>query len=430
MIEIVVPQIGETTAEVTLIEWLKEEGDPVLKGDPLFEVDTDKTVVTVEAFADGVLAQILMPPGSQVMPRQVVGLLTSSIEEVSPGGEASSGEQDAAPSTSKLSPVGQRVAAELGVDPKLVMGTGSGGRVTASDVRHSSAQHAKEDTPMPKGERSERPLSSPKARSVAEELGVDLTGLIGTGIGGLITVKDVQAAARSTLAAREPSGAEPLSKLRRTIATRMTASKQTVPHFYLMADVEMTAVRWLREYCRETLGWDAAPTYTSIFVRACALGLAVMPELNVSYTDGGLVRRPTVDIGIAVATDEGLFVPVLPGADGLGLRQTLAQTRELAERARQRRLRERDLGGKSLIVTNLGMFGVDAFAAIIDPPDPMILAIGRVSDRVVPVDGQPNVRPMCTLTLSVDHRVLDGVLGARFLARVKSILEHPFEILG
>lgn len=418
MIEIVVPQLGEATAEVTLIEWLKEEGDPVCKGDPLFEVDTDKTIVTVEAFADGVLAQILMPDGSQVMPRQVVGLLTSS------------GEQDVTPSTGKISPVAQRVAAELGVDPLRVVGTGPRGRVSTSDIHSFAAQHGTDDAAIPKAERSLRPLASPKARGVAEELGVDLTGLTGTGIGGLITVKDVQAADRSAPAAGEPSNVEPLSKLRQTIARRMTASKQTVPHFYLMADVEMTAAGQLREYCLETLGWDAAPTYTSIFVRACTLGLVVMPEMNVSYTDGGLVRRRTVDIGIAVATDEGLLVPVLPGADGLDLRQTLAHIRQVTERARQRRLREGDLGGKSMVVTNLGMFGVDAFAAIIDPPDPMILAAGRISDRVVPVDGQPQIRPMCTLTLSADHRVLDGVLGARFLARIISILEHPFEILG
>jgi pyruvate dehydrogenase E2 component (dihydrolipoamide acetyltransferase) len=419
MIEIVIPQVGEAVAEVTLIEWLKSEGDQVRKGEPLFEVDTDKTVVTVEAFADGLLAQILVPAGSGVMPRQVVGLLAPADEVVAAPEEPTA-------ACGKTSPVAQRVAAELGVDPNAVSGSGPGGRVMAEDVRHFATQQARKEMSSPK-----RVLASPKARRVAKELGVDLAGLAGTGVDGLITVKDVQAVTESIQAARSaPVDAQSPSKLRQAIATRMTVSKQTVPHFYLMADVDMAQAQQLRTYCRQTLGWERAPTYTDIIVQACALALAASPEVNVIYGDEGLIQRRTIDIGVAVSIDNGLIVPVLSQADGLSLRETSEQIRRLAERAHQGRLRESDLSQKSMVVSNLGMYGVDAFIAIIDPPAPMILAVARVADRIVPVDGQPAIRPMCTLSLSVDHRVLDGTQGSQFLTRVKTILENPFEMLS
>jgi pyruvate dehydrogenase E2 component (dihydrolipoamide acetyltransferase) len=430
MIEIVVPQVGEAVAEVRLIEWLKEEGDPVRKGEPLFEVDTDKAVVTVEAFADGTLAQILVPAGSTAMPRQVVGLLAPAGEEVTapeePAGESAAGPKRPSVERGKVSPVAQRVAEELGIDARDVMGTGPGGRVTAEGVRQYAAQQAEGATLAPRGGKPGRALASPKARRVAKELGVDLTGLVGTGIDGLITAEDVQAAAES---AQVTPAARPLSKPRQAIARRMTASKQTVPHFYLMADVDMTQAQRLRTHCRQTLGWERVPTYTDILVRACALALAALPEVNLVYSDEGLIERQTVDIGVAVGTEGGLIVPVVSRADGLSLRETSERIHGLAERARQGRMREGDLSPKSMVVSNLGMQGVDAFIAIIDPPAPMILAVGRVADRVVPVGGQPAIRPMATLTLSVDHRALDGIQGARFLMRVRTILENPFEIL-
>jgi pyruvate dehydrogenase E2 component (dihydrolipoamide acetyltransferase) len=209
----------------------------------------------------------------------------------------------------------------------------------------------------------------------------------------------------------------------------MQTSKQTVPHFYLMADVDMTEVQRMRQYCLDAPDWARVPTYTDAIVHACARALASMPEINVTYTDQGLLAPPTVGVGVAVGTEEGLRVPVLQSADRLSLQETSRGIQELAERARQGRMRAADLSGRSMVVTNLGMYGVDTFVAIIDMPDPVILAVGRVADRVTAVNGQPAVRPMCTLTLSVDHRVLDGILGAQFLGEIKAQLEKAMQFL-
>lgn len=441
-IDIVVPQVGEAVSEVTLVKWLKQEGDTIKKGDILFEVDTDKAIVEVEAFAGGTLARILVPDQSPVMPQQVVGVLRPGEEAVGMSQasrqQASTRSAKRASAEDKVSPMARRVAAELGVEVSSVAGTGPGGRVKAEDVRRFAAQQPQETPTPPDLERPKRVPASPKARRLARELGVDLATLSGTGVDGLITVEDVQAAAPSTAPAPAPGpvSAEanlevrPLTKLRQAIAARTQASKQTVPHIYLMAEVDMTQAQQLRAYCHQTLGWERPPTYTDIMVRACALALAAMPQVNVFYTEEGLAQRQTVDIGVAVDVAGGLIVPVLPRADRLSLGETSAQIHDLARRARQGRLREADLAQKSMVVSNLGMYGVDAFVAIIDMPDPMILAVGQVVERIVPLNGQPAIRAMCTLTLSVDHRALDGVPGAQFLARVKHIVENPFELLA
>lgn len=432
-IEIVIPQVGEAVSEVTLIAWLKKEGDQVKKGDVLFEVDTDKAVVEVESFAAGVLAQILVPASSAVMPQQVVGLLAEAGEAPqAPPPVAATPPPKEVPV--RASPSARRAATALEVDLAQVKGSGPGGRIIVEDVKAFATQPTpavQTIAPASNG-RPPRVLASPKARRVAQELGVELAGLAGTGVDGLITAKDVEAAAAIDAGAPQPSAAEvqPLSKLRQTIARRMQASKQIAPHFYLTAETDMTQAQQLRAYCRQTLGWERSPTYTDLIVRACVVALVAMPDCNITYTDAGLAPRPTIDIGVAVSVADGLIVPVLPGADRLSLAETSAQIRDLGERARQGRLRPADMGAKSMVVSNLGMTGVDSFTAIIDPPDPMILAVGRVAERIVPLNGQPVIRPMCTLTLSADHRAFDGVQGAQFLMRVKAILENPFEIMA
>lgn len=429
--DIIIPHVGETTTRVRILRWLKAEGQLVKKGEPLLEVETDKAILEIEAYADGILDRIIVPEGGEADAMEVVGRLRSSSEppltrgevkqepgpQVPPAREpvnaptapAVSGERRA------ISPLARRVAAELKVDLDRVP-AGPGGRVAEADVRQFAAGRS-------------RVVASPKARRLAADLGVELAGLTGTGTDGLVVAADVQAAAVRQ-AAPAYSEAQPIPRLRQVIAARMLASKQSVPHFYIMMDVDMTQVQHLRRYCQEQPGWERPPTYTDIVVRACGLALAAMPAANVSLTGRGLIRHESVNIGLAVSLEEGLIVPVLPSVDRLSLRQLSAMARELIDRTRQNRLREIDLAPKSMVVSNLGMYGVDAFIAIIDPPDPMILAVGQVAERIVPVAGQPAIRPMCTLTLSADHRVLDGVLGAQFLGRVKAILENPFEIIG
>jgi pyruvate dehydrogenase E2 component (dihydrolipoamide acetyltransferase) len=434
-IEIVVPQIGEAISELTIVEWRRQEGELVKPGEVLFEVDSDKAIVEVDAFVEGTLVKILKPAGSAVMPQDVVALVepVGSAAEAAPAGEIAVHEDGrTAVETPKISPLARRMAEESGVDLSAIRGSGPGGRITADDVQAFARQ--KIPVPAHVSEATGRVTASPKAKRLAKEQGIDLSGVTGTGIDGMIVARDLETAlagARHASPLQQPARTTlALSKLRQTLAARMQASKQTIPHFYLMVDVDMTQAQNLRAYCTQTLNWERPPTYTDLMVRACALALRAMPSFNASYSDQGMVQHSAVNIGVAVNTDAGLIVPVLPAADCLNLRDTSQQVRAMAERARRGRLNPSDLGEKSMVISNLGMYGVDAFVAIIDMPDPMILAVGQIAERVVPVNGQAVIRPICTLTLSVDHRALDGVQGAQFLTRVKGCLEQPFELLG
>lgn len=435
-VEIVVPQIGEAIAELHIVAWYKRVGDIIKKGDVLFEVDSDKAIVEVESFVDGRLDEIRADAGSAVMPRDVVALVETEVEATATSEppelpRAVSLEQPPK-RESRVSPVAQRLAAELDVDTATIAGSGPGGRVMADDIRRSARQRADGSIAPPPA----RVWASPRAKRTAAELKVELRGLAGTGVDGLVTSADVerayQAASLSVLPqtpAAEATALIPLTRLRQAIAQNMLASKQQVPHFYLMVDVNMAQVNHLRTYCTNKLNWEKAPTYTDILVRTCAQTLADMPSVNISYSDAGLVRHKDISIGVAVSTEGGLVVPVVPGADQLTLKDTSQAVRSVTERARQGRMKPADMGPKSLVVSNLGMYGIDIFVAIIDMPDPMILAVGRVADRVVPLNGQIVVQPMCTLTLSVDHRALDGVQGAQFLGALKNRLENPFDVL-
>lgn len=441
-VDVVVPQIGEAIAELHIVTWLKAVGDTISKGDVLFEVDSDKAIVEVEAFVDGTLVEILHDEGSAVMPQDVVAIIETSESNDDTPTVASRApdthptqptidEAPALPNGRRVTPVAERIAAELGVSIAQVQGSGPRGRVGVDDVyRHvrESVQRGTVD-----GHTSQQTVinASPKARRVAREMGVNLVGLHGTGVGGMVVVRDVETVTQSkSTIVTQSDGHGTQTKLRQTVATRTTVSKQTVPHFYLEVDVNMTQVNALRTFCIEQMKWERPPTYTDVLVRACAVMLADMTWANQSYVNQGVVQRSQVHIGVAVGTDGGLLVPVLPNADSLSLRQASDNLRAMIGRAREGRLKPADMGDKSMVISNLGMFTVDRFAAIIDMPDPMILAVGRVAERVVALNGQVTIQPMCTLTLSVDHRVFDGVQGARILERIKAILENPFEILG
>ncbi|MFN8418678.1 MAG: 2-oxo acid dehydrogenase subunit E2 [Anaerolineae bacterium] len=381
-VDIVVPQIGEAVSELRLVSWHKKIGDPIQIGDVLFDVDSDKAVVDVEAFSEGTLAEILLPDGSSVMPLQVVGRiqplgLTTSAPTQSPEPVVASSDD----SRVIVSPVARRVAADLSVDTARIKGTGANGRITAEDVRRHAQIGAitTNATAFPS-----RLIASPKAKRLARERGLSLTNVIGTGVGGLIVSRDLPAetppAAPAPSITSDQPDLLPLTKLRQTTASRTQASKQQAPHFYLMVDADMTQANALRQYCTATLGWDRPPTYTDLLVRASALAIAALPEVNRSYNDQGLIQRRSIGVGVAVATDAGLLLPVLPQANQRSLAQLSAELRAAIARAREGRLKPTDMGEKSISISNLGMYNVDRFIPIIDLPDPMMLAVGRVAD--------------------------------------------------
>lgn len=426
-----VPQIGEAVAELTLVSWLKHPGDMVKTGDVLFEIDSDKAIVEVEAYVDGRLIEVLAEDGSSVLPLDVVGVIETAAEADIPAASAPEPATEAPQPVpakpieadgKKATPVAQRIASEQGIDLTAITGTGPRGRILAEDV-------FRQVQPTDLSPANRRINASPKARRLAKERGVDLSLLQGTGVDGMIRVQDIEAA-QSPPAATLNGAVEPLSKLRQTIAMRTLQSKHQVPHFYLMAEVNMSQAQALRSYCVSTAGWERPPTYTAILIRACALALGEMPSLNRSYTDAGLLRHEHISIGVAVDTGEGLMAPVIRDAGKLDLYATATALQDVVQRTQTGRLKPADMGERSMTISNLGMYSVDQFIAIIDQPDPMIMAVGRVADRVVALNGEVAVQPMCTLTLSVDHRVLDGAQGARFLERVKNHLEQPYAILG
>ena len=378
MVDVVVPQISEVASEIVLVRWLRTPGDRITKGAPLFELDTDKYVVEIEAFDDGVLAEILVEAGATVEPGQVVGRLQIADAD------------------------------DQGIQSETIGNRPARATAAADPVSPPARQNV---------------LASPKARTIAKERGIDIRSVPGTGRGGVVTAADV-------LAATPDTSFVALSPIRQTIGARMQASKRDVPHFYLMVDVDMSEAVRLRTACVENLGWSRPPTFTDLIVMACARALRHLPEANVRLDDGGLRRRTSIDIGIAVSCDDGLRVPVIAKVDQLGLTQLSEAARTAAERAREGRMLGSDLGERSMVVSNLGMHRVDAFVAIVDQPDPMILATGQVAERSVVIDGAPAARWGCTLTLSADHRVFDGAGAAQFVVRVKDELESATDFVS
>jgi len=394
---IIIPHVGETTTRVKILQWFKAEGDHVSQGEPLLEVETDKSVLTIEAYADGVLDTIVVAAGQDADAMQVVGVLsgTKSGLGVEPG------------------------AAVHGEDTRVV-----------DDKAAGQAPSARRQTGTPKGRR--RPVS-PLARKLAAKSGVDLAQVEGTGRGGMITADDVRRAlgavgqGDTTTALGTPVE---LSRMRQTIAKRMLHSKTTIPHFYVASQVDMSEATRLREEILPDIEQQtgARLSYTHMMARALGLAAAQFPAVNATYSQGKLVHHDQVNIGIAVALDDGLIVPVLRDAAGKNLAQIAAEATGLVQRARESRLTAEDMQGGTITLTNLGGSDVELFAAIINPPECVILASGEIAPRPVAVDGKVVVHPTVMLVASGDHRVLDGSTLARFLKAVKELLENPSQL--
>ncbi len=470
MADVTMPRLSDTMEEGKILRWLKREGDHVEAGELLVEVETDKADMEVESSASGVLKQVKLAEG-QTAP---VGAVIAVIEagdgasaaaagngkaEPAPPGPAS--EARPAPSSAKASP---RPAARPGATAAPPEQRSTPPAAAAPSAAPAAARPAPAAAPAarPAAARSGEPKASPLARSLSDELGVDLAAVRGTGPAGRITRRDVEEAharaSRGAAAAKPaPASADrvpadgggelqeaaapaaeerasggvrrvPLSKMRASIAKRMAESKREAPHFYLTTFVDMDEAVRLRAQLK-ALEVEPSVTYNHMVVKAVADALAKFPEVNARFAGDAIELLGEVNVGIATAVDDGLLVPVLSGADRLDLLAIAAQARALAEKAESGRFTAADLSGATFSVSNLGMFDVDSFSAVLNPPQAAILAVGSVKQRAVVRDGALAVGWTMSITLSCDHRVIDGARGGRFLADVKRRLENPASLL-
>ena len=424
---VIMPALGVAQQTGTLLKWLKAEGQSVSKGEPLMEIETDKATVEIEAAAAGILTQVVAKPGDEVPVGQTIALLLAPGEVAGATALQHPHSRIASGAGSSPLPKGEGIESRAlgqvknaGNRPPLLQGEGRGEGRPATSTPLPAVEPA-----MPGATVGARVLASPAAKRIAKEKGVDLTLLRGSGPQGSILAEDVL---RATHLMPQPSGNAvaqevlPLSPMRRIVGQRMTESKQTAPHFYISMDIDMTAVNKLRTESKEQ-GADSAPSINDIIVQACARALKDFPSLNSTFTEQGIKLHEDINIGIAVALEEGLVVPVVRNADSLSLGEIAAQSRELIDKAQKKKLFPLDYEGGTFTVSNLGMLGVDSFIAIINPPQCAILAVGRVAPRVVADNEMFSIKPLLTATLSADHRVIDGAIGARFLREVKELLE-------
>jgi pyruvate dehydrogenase E2 component (dihydrolipoamide acetyltransferase) len=404
------PKLSEAMETGKIIKWIKKEGDRVQSGDILAEVETDKADVEMEAFGGGVLRKIFVAAGSTVPVGALIAVIAEENDDiaalVAQGGAAPAAPAAPAPPSPRVAEAPTRAVALVPPQPAIV--AGAGGRVKAS----------------------------PLARKIAAQSGVDLRLLQGSGPGGRIVRRDVEAAgtapALRPLAQPVATGPEyedvALSSMRAAIAKRMALSKGPVPHFYVQSEIAMDRAWDLREQLNALEGHPKV-SVNDLVVRACALTLLRHPGVNASFQGDSIRVFHRVHMGIAVALEEGLITPVLRDAHAKSLAQVAVESRDLAERARQRKLRAQELSGATFSISNLGMLDVTEFSAIINPPEGAILAVGSVRTVPVVTESGLGVGRRMALTISCDHRVMDGAMGARFLQDVKKLLEAPLGML-
>ncbi len=457
-VEITMPKLSDTMTEGTLVKWLKKEMDPVQPGDILAEVETDKATQELEAFEPGVIAKIVSPEGAKVPVGGLLVLLASPSEDVAAvaRGAAQVGRPSGPPPPAAAkTPPGEPLPARR--DAAVA------GRASAPAPGVAAFVAAASATAAQPGTRSEKPETtsatapplriSPLARRIAQEKGVDLAGLRGSGPDGRIIKRDILAAAAlvpasprprvpasplagaaplSSRFAREPSQLQPqtvpLASMRQTIARRLLQAKQTIPHFYMSIDVVVGPLLALRQAANEQLA-PMKLSVTDFMARATALTLAQSPAVNASFTDAAIIRHGTVHLGVAVALPDGLVVPVIRDAQLKDVRQISTELRALAEAARAGKLKAEQMSGGTFTLSNLGMYPVRDFQAIINPPEAAILAVGGAAPRPVVKNGQVVAADVLTLSLSADHRVIDGAVAAAFLGKLKTLLENPLGIL-
>jgi pyruvate dehydrogenase E2 component (dihydrolipoamide acetyltransferase) len=419
--DVIMPALGVAQEKGTLLNWLKAEGQSVTKGEPLMEIETDKATVEIEAPASGVLTNVTASAGDEVPVGNRIALILAPGEVATQAAVENPHPYPLPEGEGKNETRPLRQQNQTTEGHPLPVGEGRGeGRASPLTPQGKSITQ----TPH----LGEKVLASPAAKRIAKERGLDLGLIKGSGPDGAVLAEDVLKAitGQATATAGPPKIKErvQLTPMRRIVGERMTKSKQTAPHFYLSMDVDMTEITRWRNVLKEK-GESLVPSINDFILSVCARALRDFPSLNAAFTDNEVQIFSDINIGMAVALEEGLVVPVIRNADRLSLQELASQSRELAEKAQKKKLFPLDYEGGTFTVSNLGMFGVDNFIAIINPPQCAILAIGQVAPRVVPHGEGIAVRPMMSMSLSADHRVVDGAIAARFLQEVKRLLERP-----
>ena len=441
-IQILMPALSPTMTEGNVASWLKSEGDEVAAGDILCEIETDKATMEVEATDEGTLGRIVVPAGTEgVAVNAVIGLILEEGEDAS----ALDGVEIAAPAVAAPA----AAPAEPAVESAPAASAAPAPQATAPAAAAPGGNGA--TPPAPAREPGARIFASPLARRMAKQAGLALEAIAGTGPNGRIVKADVEAAIAAAaaapaaaVAASAPAAAPaaalahapaayqdaPASTMRKVIAQRLQEAKREVPHFYLTVDCAVDALLETRAQLNERS--DAYNLSVNDFgIRAAALALRKVPAANASWVDGALRQYGSADVSVAVAIEDGLVTPIVRNADGKGLAEISAEVKELAARARAKPmgLAPEEYQGGTFSVSNLGMYGIKEFAAIINPPQSMILAVGTAEQRPVVKDGALAIATMMSCTLSVDHRVVDGALGATFLQAFKGLIEDPLTML-
>ncbi len=394
------PKLTDTMEEGVIVRWMIKPGDAVKPGQQVAEVETDKAVMPLEAFDPGVVLKLLAVEGKPVPLGEGIYLLGAEGEAPPPEGAMPAPAPAAAPAAAPVAPV-----AALAAPPAVE---------------------------LPPGAATKRIRVSPLAAKMASEQGLDLLTLTGSGPAGRIVRRDVEEALKKRQEKQAPTqrGSEitPLSMLRKTVAKRLTQAKQQVPHFYLEREVDATALKQLQQTLKAELP-DAHISLNDVLIKCCAHALRRVPACNASFTEEGIATHSAIHVSVAVAIEEGLITPVIRNADQKSVLQIATEMHALAEKAKARRLMPEEYTGGTFSLSNLGMFGIDKFAAIINPPEAMILAVGKVIPKPVVENGQVVVRDRLWLTLSCDHRVVDGALAATFIAELAQAIEHPLRML-
>jgi pyruvate dehydrogenase E2 component (dihydrolipoamide acetyltransferase) len=435
-VKVLMPKGSDTMTEGKVLKWLKKEGDPVSTGDTIVEIETDKVDMEVEAMGGGVLRKILVQAGKVVPVGELLAVVGKPEEDIS-----SLVEGDGAKAVAPAKPAPEKSATTLPAGAGSSGGSAAGGPMPAKPgSQPAPAAVALEEA-------GGRVFASPLARRMAQEMGLDLSAIAGSGPGGRIIRQDIERAAASGPAASRagvtglaaampmrrptmvPTGPEyhdePLSSMRKVIATRLVQSKAPVPHFYLTIEVDMKRAKELRESAN-LFDPELKLSYNDIILKACAAALRQHAEVNASFQGESIRYHNRVHIGMAVAVDGGgLITPVIRDCDRKSLQEIAREAKDLAIRARNRKLNPDEYVGATFSVSNLGMLGIEEFSAVINPPEGAILAVGSVAEKPVVVDGRVEAGLRCRMTMSCDHRVVDGATGAKFLGTLKQVLENP-----